>query len=69
MEQMKRFTDTTPRMKSESELTMAERYNNHIRFLHRELYHVWDFIGEEGLWSEAREYVADRCLDRIPYEW
>ena len=46
-----------------------ERRDAHICALHRELYYLWDFIGEEGLWSEAKEYVDECCDDPIPYEW
>lgn len=35
----------------------------------RQLYYLWDFIGQEGLWNEAKEYLEDNIDAPIPYEW
>ena len=40
----------------------------HIRKLERELCHVWDYLGQEGLWTEAREYVDGHADEAIPFE-
>lgn len=46
-----------------------EEYRNHIRKLERELFHLWDYVGQEGLWSEAKEYVEERKEMEIPFEF
>lgn len=33
----------------------------HIRKLQRELFCLWDFIGQEGLWIEAKEYLEENA--------
>ncbi len=37
-----------------------------ISKLRKELYHLWDFVGQEGLWCEAKEHleeVKDESID------
>ena len=43
--------------------------NAHIRKLERELFHIWAFIIEEGLCSEAMEYVNEHRDEESPFEW
>ena len=43
--------------------------NAHIRKLERELFHIWAFIIEEGLCSEAMEYVNEHKDEETPFEW
>ena len=43
--------------------------NAHIRKLERELFHIWAFIMEEGLYSEAMEYVNEHRDEESPFEW
>ncbi len=43
--------------------------NAHIRKLERELFHIWAFIMEEGLYSEAMEYVNEHKDEETPFEW
>ena len=43
--------------------------NAHIRKLERELFHIWAFIIEEGLCSEAMEYVNEHWDEESPFEW
>ena len=43
--------------------------NAHIRKLERELFHIWAFIMEEGLYSEAMEYVNEHRDEELPFEW
>lgn len=45
-----------------------EQLKEHIRKLERELFHVWGYIGQEGLWNEAREYVDEHAGEAIPFE-
>lgn len=46
-----------------------EPVNAHIRKLERELFHIWAFIIEEGLCSEAMEYVNEHRDEESPFEW
>ena len=46
-----------------------EPVNAHIRMLERELFHIWAFIIEEGLCSEAMEYVNEHRDEESPFEW
>lgn len=39
------------------------------RCLGRELFHLWEFVWQEGLGNEAREFVDERKSDEIPFEW
>lgn len=43
--------------------------DDHIRHLERELHNLWCFVWQEGLGDEAREFVAERKNDAIPFEW
>ena len=43
--------------------------NDHIRKLERELFHTWAFIMQEGLCSEAMEYLEDHKDEESPFEW
>lgn len=46
-----------------------EPVNAHIRMLERELFHIWAFIIEKGLCSEAMEYVNEHKNEESPFEW
>ena len=69
MEQITHFKEPPVQAKKSMDQAARERRDAHICALHRELYYLWDFIGEDGLWSEAKEYVDECCDDPIPYEW
>ena len=45
-----------------------EPVNAHIRKLERELFHIWAFIIEKGLCSEAMEYVNEHKNEESPLE-
>lgn len=47
----------------------SELVNAHIRKLERELFHIWAFIIEKGLCSEAMEYVNEHKNEESPFEW
>ena len=66
--------DTTELMNTQKELREAKAktpdlINAHIRKLERELFHTWAFIMEEGLYSEALEYVNEHKDEETPLEW
>ena len=46
-----------------------EPVNAHIRKLERELFHIWAFIIEKGLCSEAMEYVNEHKNEESPFGW
>ena len=46
-----------------------EPVNAHIRKLERELFHIWAFIIEKCLCSEAMEYVNEHKNEESPFEW
>ena len=41
----------------------------HIRKLERELFHLWAFAMEEGLYPEAKEYVEEHREEETLFEW
>lgn len=48
----------------ESRLARRNRLQKHssekrLQKVQRQLYYLWDFIGQEGLWNEAKEYVEE----------
>ena len=53
----------------EAKARTPEPVNAHIRKLERELFHTWAFIMEEGLYSEALEYVNEHKDEETPFEW
>ena len=53
----------------EAKAKTPEPVNAHIRKLERELFHIWAFIMEEGLYSEASEYVNEHKDEETPFEW
>ena len=53
----------------EAKAVTPELVNDHIRKLERELFHTWAYIMEEGLYSEALEYVREHKDEEIPFEW
>ena len=44
-----------------------EPVNEHIRKLERELFHTWAFIMNEGLYSDAMEYLEEHKDEEIPF--
>lgn len=40
-----------------------------VRRLERELFNLWEFVWQEGLGSEAREFVDDHKDEETPFEW
>lgn len=58
------------------ELAMEEAKKNtpkiieeRIRRLERELFALWNFVWQEGLGEEAREFVNDHKDEEMPFEW
>jgi hypothetical protein len=35
----------------------------------RQVFLLWDFLAEEGLWHEAKEYLEDHKDDEIPIDF
>lgn len=56
------------REKKEASEKSPEQFKEQIRKLKRELFHIWDFIGQEGLWSEAQEYMERNRNEPMPFE-
>lgn len=53
----------------EEDLLRLEQMKERIRKLEKELFLVWDYIGQEGCWGDAREYVVEHGGDEIiPFE-
>ena len=44
-----------------------EKIEKHIRHLEHDLYYLMDFIGENGLWQEAKEHLEEHDDDPIPF--
>lgn len=37
----------------------AIQMRTHIQKLQHELFYLWSYIGQEGLWNEAKEYLDE----------
>ena len=44
-----------------------EKIRNHIQHLEHDLYYLIDFLGENGLWQDAKEHLAEHEGDQIPF--
>ena len=44
-----------------------EIIRDHIHRLEHDLYFLMDFLGENGLWQEAKEHLEDHEEDEIPF--
>lgn len=44
-----------------------EKMKGHILMLEHDLYYLMDFIGVNGLWQEAKEYLEEHEDDKIPF--
>mgnify|MGYP006873067625 CR=1 FL=1 len=44
-----------------------EEIRNHIQRLEHDLYYLMDFIGENGLWQEAKDHLEEHESDAIPF--
>ena len=53
----------------ETKEQLPKTARHYIRKLQRELFQLWGFVGQEGLWEEAREFVNDHMDEEIPFEW
>ena len=42
---------------------------DYIGKLQRELFYLWVFIGQEGAWDEAREFVDEHTMVPTPFEY
>lgn len=61
---------------TQEEVSMEEARGNtpelikdRIRHLERERFHLWEFIWQEGLGDEAREFMEEHADDQVPFEW
>ena len=46
-----------------------ELIRDRIRHLEREKFHLWEFIWQEGLGDEAREFMEEHADDQVHFEW
>lgn len=44
-----------------------DKIEEHIRRLEHDLYFLLDFIGDNGLWQEAKEHLEEHSDDPIPF--
>lgn len=58
------FRNTFYSKKKEATAHTRQEYHR----LRHELFCLWDFIGQEGLWIEAREYIEEHADDHFPFE-
>ena len=42
---------------------------DYIGKLQRELFYLWGFIGQEGIWDDAREFVDEHLMVPTPFEY
>lgn len=42
---------------------------SYIRNIQREMWHLWEFVWQEGLGDEARAFIEDHKDDEAAFEW
>lgn len=55
------------RVKKELNFMLYEIFEKHILRLEHDLYFLMDFISENGLWQEAKDYLEEHEDDAIPF--
>lgn len=45
------------------------RATKHIHRLEHELFYLWEYLSQEGLWSEAKAYLEESEDEEIPFGW
>ena len=53
----------------EAEQNTPKLIKEQIRLLKRDMIHLWEFVCQEGLADEAREYVEDHRSEEAVFEW
>jgi hypothetical protein len=39
-----------------------------IKMLQRKLFYIWMFLGQEGIWEEAEEFIKEHMSEPVPFE-
>lgn len=47
----------------------SEPTMRYIKSIQREMWHLWEFIWQEGLGEEAREFINDHKDEEVAFEW
>ena len=61
--------EDVPEKKEEPAEEKLQRATKHIQELEHELFYLWNYLGQEGLWSEAKAYLEDYEDEDIPFGW
>ena len=54
---------------NEAKKNTPKLIEDRVRHLERELFHLWEYIWQEGLGDEAREFMEEHKDEEIPFEW
>ena len=54
---------------NEAKKNTPKLIEDRVRHLERELFHLWEYIWQEGLGDEAREFMEEHKDEPIPFEW
>ena len=49
--------------------TGSERVKNYVKKIQREMWHLWEFVWQEGLGDEARAFIEDHKDEETLFEW
>ena len=61
------FVDETPNNETVEEKLIRAR--SHIDELEHQLFFLWQYLGSEGMWTDAEEYLEEHRDDEIPFGW
>ena len=65
------YTDPSPEELAieEAKMNTPKLIEDRVRQLERDLFHLWDFVQNYGLYCEAMKYVDELKDEEIPFEW
>ena len=52
-----------------AQATKQREYDGRMRILSRELFYLWNFILQQELWDEARDFLDEYMGDPAPFEF
>ena len=61
------IVDETPKNETVEEKLIRAR--SHIDELEHQLFFLWQYLGSEGMWADAEEYLEEHRDDEIPFGW
>lgn len=56
------------KMKQENWEKFPKQMQDYVRKLKREVFYLWIFLTEQGLWEDAREFMEENRNEPVPFE-